>query len=102
MLENSKDRREHAYGRARRLIRVVLRTENTGAKQTAIMAANGIEYPTDYVEFQKYRRYRGFSNHGKCNPKHDRHRRIKGDRRIVLDKKLKDRIKTERKETKYL
>lgn len=98
MKNTRKDRREHAYGRARRLIRKVLHTENTLAKQTAIMKIEGIDYPTDYVEFQKYRRYRGYSNHGKCNPKHDRQRKVKGNRRIVLDKKIKDYIKTENKE----
>lgn len=98
MKNTRKDRREHAYGLAHRLIRKVLHTENTLAKQTAIMKIAGIDYPTNYVELQKYRRYRGLSNHGKCNPKHDRQRNVKGNRRIFLDKKIKDYIKTENKE----
>lgn len=98
MLETIKDLRDHAYGRVRRLIRKVLRTENTGDKQDAIMLADGVHYKHNYDEFQKYRGYRGFSNHGKCNPKHDRQRRVKGNRWLMLDKKHSDFIKIDNKE----
>lgn len=98
MKETLKDTRDHAYGRARRRIRTVLNTENTGDKQEYILNEEHIHYRTDYVEFRKYKRYRGFSNHGKPNPKHDRHRRIKGERGEWVDKKIKLIRKADRKE----
>lgn len=96
MIEGRKDMRDHAYGRARRLIRKVLGTPGTSEKQEAILRQEGIHYQEDYVEFRRYRRYRGFSNHGKCNPKNDRARRVKGTRGIVADKRLKAITRSDR------
>ena len=98
MIEGRKDMRDHAYGRARRLIRKVLGTPGTSEKQEAILRQEGIHFAEDYVEFRRYRRYRGFSNHGKCNPKNDRARRIKGARGIVVDMRLKAITRSDRRD----
>lgn len=51
----------------------------------------------DYVNFCKYQRLIGRSNHGKCNPKHDRGRRIVGWKKMTQNKKQKKLDKADKK-----
>lgn len=51
----------------------------------------------DYVNFCKYLRLIGHSNHGKCNIKHDRNRRIMGCKKMVKIKKQKEFDKIDKK-----
>lgn len=51
----------------------------------------------DFVNFCKYLRLIGRSNHGKCNIKHDRNRRIVGRKKMVKTKKQKEFDKIDKK-----
>ncbi len=51
----------------------------------------------DYVNFCKWMRLTGLSNHGKCNIKHDRNRRIVGRKKMVKMKKQKEFDKADKK-----
>lgn len=51
----------------------------------------------DYVNFCKWLRLIGHSNHGKCNIKHDRNRRVVGRKKMVKNKKQKEFDKVEKK-----
>lgn len=51
----------------------------------------------NFVNFCKYLRLRGRSNHGKCNIKHDRNRKIVGNRKMVKNEKQRDFDKVEKK-----
>lgn len=51
----------------------------------------------NFVNFCKYLRLIGRSNHGKCNIKHDRNRRVVGRKKMVKNKKQKEFDKVEKK-----
>ena len=51
----------------------------------------------DFVNFCKYLRLIGRSNHGKCNIKHDRNRKIVGYKKMVKNDKQKDFEKVDKK-----
>ena len=51
----------------------------------------------DFENFCKYLRLIGRSNHGKCNIKHDRNRKIVGYKKMVKNDKQKDLDKVEKK-----
>lgn len=51
----------------------------------------------DFENFCKYLRLIGRSNHGKCNIKHDRKRKIVGNKKMVKNDKQKDFDKVEKK-----
>lgn len=51
----------------------------------------------DFENFCKFLRLIGRSNHGKCNIKHDRNRRIVGRKKMVKTKKQKEFDKIDKK-----
>lgn len=51
----------------------------------------------DYVNFCKWLRLIGHSNHGKCNIKHDRNRRIVGNKKWAKNRKQKEFDKIDKK-----
>ncbi len=51
----------------------------------------------DFENFCKYLRLIGRSNHGKCNIKHDRNRRIVGYKKMVKNEKQKEFDKADKK-----
>lgn len=51
----------------------------------------------DFVNFCKFLRLIGRSNHGKCNIKHDRNRKIVGNKKMVKNEKQKDFDKVNKK-----
>lgn len=51
----------------------------------------------DFENFCKYLRLIGRSNHGKCNIKHDRNRRIVGYKKMVKNEKQKEFDKVDKK-----
>lgn len=51
----------------------------------------------NFVNFCKYLRLNGRSNHGKCNIKHDRNRKIVGYKKMIKNDKQKDFDKVEKK-----
>lgn len=51
----------------------------------------------DFENFCKYLRLIGRSNHGKCNIKHDRNRKIVGNKKMFKNEKQKDFDKVEKK-----
>lgn len=55
----------------------------------------------DYVNFCRWLRLIGHSNHGKCNIKHDRNRRIIGYKKMVKNKKQKEFDKIDKKMQEY-
>lgn len=51
----------------------------------------------NFENFCKYLRLIGHSNHGKCNIKHDRNRRIVGYKKMVKNEKQKEFDKVDKK-----
>lgn len=51
----------------------------------------------DFENFCKYLRLIGRSNHGKCNIKHDRNRKIVGYKKMVKNEKQKEFDKADKK-----
>lgn len=51
----------------------------------------------NFENFCKFLRLRGRSNHGKCNIKHDRNRKIVGNRKMVKNEKQKEFDKIDKK-----
>lgn len=51
----------------------------------------------DFENFCKFLRLIGRSNHGKCNIKHDRNRKIVGNKKMVKNEKQKEFDKVENK-----
>ena len=99
MRESKKDKREHDYGKLRRLSRSINHDPNKTIEDWYELFEDfNADEETHYVEFCRYLRHIGVNNHGRANIKHDRERRTLGFRKMIQKKRERSDRKVEYRE----
>ena len=89
MKESKKDKRDHDYGKVHRFMRHIHHNKDLGNfderydKIDELFRDYKMDEKTDYVEFCRFLRHNGRSNHSRPNPKHDHPRRMPGYRKMI-------------------
>lgn len=106
MKNNKKDKLEHRlmdYKRKSKILKQRMRggefdLEEWSDLEDELQREFGVcAFGKDFENFCKFLRLIGRSNHGKCNIKHDRNRKIVGYKKVVKNDKQKDFDKVEKK-----